>query len=261
MVRASTTEDQTQLFWRTYKRSASSQPLKYAQLREALASAIDDGFWSFGDKLPPEGELARLTPFSLGTAQRAYADLVREGMVERRAGAGTFVLRPSQILDTPWHFRFKPDADAPFRTVFPKLIGITRHTGTGPWSQFLNHSAEVVCIKRAVRIGTEFTLFAAFYIDAAPVDRVLARRRKIEGINLRRELSLDIMRMAIDLRVETHSGRRHPVLKLKEGTSVLVVQTRAYAQSSNQNYIQIMTVPPTPEWLHISDYGVDASGI
>lgn len=261
MVRVSTTEDQTRLFWKKYQRTAPRQSHKYLQLREALTRAIDDGFWGFGDKLPPEGELARLTPFSLGTAQRAYADLVREGMVERRAGAGTFVLRPSQILDTPWHFRFRSDADAAFHPVFPKLIGITRHSGSGPWSAFLKHSGEVVCIERAVRIGGEFTLYAAFYIDAAPVDRVLARRRHIAGVNLRRELSLDIVRMGIDLRVETHRGRIHPVLKIKDGASVLVIQTRAYAQTANQNYIQIMTVPPTPEWLHISDYGVDASGI
>lgn len=63
------------------------------------------------------------------------------------------------------------------------------------------------------------------------------------------------------MRVETHRRRTHPVLRIKEGTSVLTVQTRAYAQNSNQNYIQIMTVPPTLEWLHISEYGVDASGI
>lgn len=261
MVRVSTTEDQTRLFWHKYRRATSGQPAKYIQLREALSQAIDDGFWSFGDKLPPEGELARLTPFSLGTAQRAYADLVREGMVERRSGAGTFVLRPSQILDTPWHFRFRSHSEAAFHPVFPKLLAITRHTGIGPWSGFLKHSSEVVCIERAVRIGSEFTLYAAFYIDAAPVDRVLARRRRIEGINLRRELSLDILRMAIDLRVETFEDRRHPVLKLKQGTCTLKVQTCAYGQVAQQNYFQIMTVPPTPAWLHISDYGASSSGI
>ncbi|KAB2919160.1 MAG: GntR family transcriptional regulator [Hyphomicrobiaceae bacterium] len=258
MVRVSTTEDRTRLFWNQYKGVGRHQSLKYIQLRDALTQAIDDGFWSYGDKLPPEGELARLTPFSLGTAQRAYADLVREGMVERRAGAGSYVLRPSKILDTPWHFRFRPHAEAAFRPVFPRIARISHHSGTGFWSSFLRRSSEVVCISRSVRIGSEFTLFAEFYIDAGPFNRAIAARRKVEGVNLRRELSLNIVRMTNDVRVEIFTEKDHPVLKLKEGTSVLIVETRAYAQSSNGNYIQRMIVPPTPEWLHISEFGAGA---
>lgn len=261
MARVSTTEDQTREFWSKYKTVGRHQPAKYAHLREALSQAIEDGFWTYGDKLPPEGELARLTPFSLGTAQRAYADLVREGLVERRAGAGSFVLRPSRILDTPWHFRFRPEPDAPFRSVFPRLVGVTRHTGQGPWSSFLPRSSEIVCITRAVRIGSEFTLLAKFYIDAAPYDRATQAKRKIEAVNLRRELNLNILRMACDIRNEVFSSRIHGSFRIPEGSTVMVVDTRAYAQSPLCNYLQRMFVPPTPEWLHISDYGAGTADI
>jgi DNA-binding GntR family transcriptional regulator len=44
---------------------------KYAQLREALRAAIEDGYWLPASQLPPEMELIRATPFSLATVQKA----------------------------------------------------------------------------------------------------------------------------------------------------------------------------------------------
>lgn len=258
MVRVSTTEEQTRLFWKRYGPTLRPDAHKYAQLRDALMRAIDQGFWAYGDKLPPEGELARLTPFSLGTAQKAYADLVREGMVERRAGAGSYVLRPSKILDTPWHFRFRDGAESPFLPVFPRVVDVTRHTGEGPWSGFLKKGVELACIRRAVRIGAEFTLSADFYVDAALYDRAVARKGKLEGVNLRRELGVQILRMTNDVRVETFVPALWPMMQVKEGAPVLAVETRAYAQTPAGNYFQRMIVPPTPDWLHISDFGAGA---
>lgn len=253
MVRVSTTEQQTKAFWNRYKAVTRHQTHKYLQLCQALTSAIDDGFWTRGDKLPPESELARLTPFSLGTAQKAYAELVNTGSVERRSGAGSFVLRTSRLLDTPWHFRFRPDAESDIRPVFPRLLKVTRHAGSGVWSSFLERAAEVVCITRSVRIGSEFTLHAEFYIDAGYFDQAIGDRRKLEGVNLRKELKLQIRHMTNDVRVEQFTREQCPALKLKEDTHVLVVSSQAYAQNPSANYLQRMVVPPTPEWLHFSD--------
>lgn len=258
MVRVSTTEEQTRLFWTRYAPAETSDLHKYVQLRDALMRAIDDGFWAYGDKLPPEGELARLTPFSLGTAQKAYADMVREGMVERRAGAGSFVLRPSRILDTPWHFRFRSSADAPFLPVFPRIADVVRVEGEGPWSGFLKKGVDLVCIRRAVRIGTDFTLGADFYVDAALYDRAIRDGRKVEGVNLRRELGIQILRMTNDVRGEAFAPAQWPMIHAREGAPCLAVETRAYAQNPASNYFQRMLVPPTPDWLHISDFGAGA---
>ncbi len=261
MVRVSTTEQQTKTFWNRYKTVTRHQTHKYLQLCQALTNAIDDGFWARGDKLPPEGELARLTPFSLGTAQKAYAELVRTGSVERRSGAGSFVLRTAKLLDTPWHFRFRPDADSEIRPVFPRLLKVSRHSGSGVWSTFLKRSSEIACINRSVRIGAEFTLFSEFYIDAAYFDQAVADKRKLEGTNLRKELKLQIRHMTNDVRVEQFRRDECPGINLKEGAHVLVVSSRAYAQNPSANYLQRMFVPPTPEWLLFSDYRPGAPSI
>jgi len=253
MVRVSTTEQQTKVFWSRYKAVTRTQTHKYLQLYQALTQAIDDGFWASGDKLPPEGELARLTPFSLGTAQKAYAELVNIGSVERRSGAGSYVLRTPRILDTPWHFRFRPNPDSDFREVFPRLLKVSRHTGEGVWSSFLKRSDQVVCINRSVRIATEFTLFSEFYIDADYFDLTLTDKRKLEGNNLRRELNLQIRHMTNDIRMEPFKAGNYGGLKLTENQNVLVVSSQAYAQNPSANYLQRVFVPPTPEWLHFSD--------
>jgi DNA-binding GntR family transcriptional regulator len=253
MVRVSTTESQTKEFWGRYKAVTRRQTHKYLQLCQALMNAIDDGFWTAGDKLPPEGELARLTPFSLGTAQKAYAELVAAGSVERRAGAGSFVLRTPKLLDTPWHFRFRPDANSEFRPVFPRLLKISRHSGTGVWSSFLTRSSKVTRISRSVRIGSEFTLFAEFYIDAGYYDQAMAGRGKLEGINLRKELNLQVKHMTNDVRVERLAREECPALKLKEDAHVMVISSQAHAQNPAANYLQRVIVPPTPEWLHFTD--------
>ena len=49
---------------------------KYARLSDAIEQAIERGEWKPGEKLPKESALAEVTPFSLGTVQRAYRQLV-----------------------------------------------------------------------------------------------------------------------------------------------------------------------------------------
>jgi DNA-binding LacI/PurR family transcriptional regulator len=63
----------------------------YIQLRQEIL----DGKWLVGSKLPNEPEIARRFDCSIGTVSKAVGVLVHEGLVERRARAGTRVLRNS----------------------------------------------------------------------------------------------------------------------------------------------------------------------
>jgi GntR family transcriptional regulator of arabinose operon len=59
----------------------------YAQLRQSLIGQQ----YSSGDKLPSDNELVEQYGVSRPTIARALSQLEREGLVERRAGSGTFV--------------------------------------------------------------------------------------------------------------------------------------------------------------------------
>lgn len=67
---------------------------KYRQVYEALRREIQSGRLKKGDRLPSEAELVRRFGASRITVGRAVRELQAAGLVERRAGSGTFVRVP-----------------------------------------------------------------------------------------------------------------------------------------------------------------------
>ena len=66
----------------------------YKRIQNAIRKRIESGKLRAGDIVDSERELAKIHKVSLMTARHALADLAREGIVERRHGAGTFVAPP-----------------------------------------------------------------------------------------------------------------------------------------------------------------------
>jgi GntR family transcriptional regulator of arabinose operon len=74
-------------------RGQTSTP-KYRQLYTSLRLALESGRWKPGDRLPSEADLVRQYGTSRITVGRAMRDLQEGGLVERRAGSGTYVKVP-----------------------------------------------------------------------------------------------------------------------------------------------------------------------
>jgi GntR family transcriptional regulator len=66
----------------------------YRRIQNAIRQRIESGRLKPGDVVDSERELAKSHSVSLMTARHALAELAREGVVERRHGAGTFVAPP-----------------------------------------------------------------------------------------------------------------------------------------------------------------------
>jgi GntR family transcriptional regulator len=66
----------------------------YQRIQKAIRKRIDASELRPGDPVDSERELAKLHKVSLMTARHALVGLEREGLVERRRGAGTFVASP-----------------------------------------------------------------------------------------------------------------------------------------------------------------------
>jgi GntR family transcriptional regulator of arabinose operon len=75
-------------------RDAAARDLKFQALADDLRRGILAGDWSSGAKLPTESQLAQDTGLSLTTVRRAFDELVEQGLVVRRQGAGSFVASP-----------------------------------------------------------------------------------------------------------------------------------------------------------------------
>src|SRR5882672_10285263 len=66
----------------------------YQRIQSGILKRIETGQLRPGDVVHSERELAKMHRVSLMTARHALVALEKEGMVERRRGAGTFVAAP-----------------------------------------------------------------------------------------------------------------------------------------------------------------------
>ncbi|MGH7694711.1 MAG: GntR family transcriptional regulator [Gemmatimonadaceae bacterium] len=71
----------------------SARLSKHARVFATLRREIEAGSWKRGERLPSEADLIRRFGLSRITVGRALRDLQLAGLVERRAGSGTFVRR------------------------------------------------------------------------------------------------------------------------------------------------------------------------
>jgi GntR family transcriptional regulator len=77
----------------------------YLQIVQQVRQALRMGVLEVGDKLPTVREVVAATAVNPNTVLKAYRDLERDGLVQARAGHGTFVLsRPPGPPPGP-HFR------------------------------------------------------------------------------------------------------------------------------------------------------------
>lgn len=74
--------------------SRRSEEPAYKRIEGTIRRRIDAGQLKPGSMVPSERELARIHQVSLMTARHALTELTRDGIVERRRGAGTFVAPP-----------------------------------------------------------------------------------------------------------------------------------------------------------------------
>ncbi len=81
----------------------------YQAVRQELRQDLDAGRWKPGDMLPTEAELARQFDVSTGTVRQAILALVREGLLTRRPGSGTFVARLDSRRGFGRYFRFSDE--------------------------------------------------------------------------------------------------------------------------------------------------------
>ncbi|MFI0214873.1 GntR family transcriptional regulator [Streptomyces lydicus] len=86
----------------------------HSRLRDAVSARIASGEWTPERPLPAETALAEHYGVALGTMRRVLGDLVDQGLLERKQGAGTFVRRAQFDASLFRFFRYgDPEAGAP----------------------------------------------------------------------------------------------------------------------------------------------------
>jgi GntR family transcriptional regulator len=246
-------------FFQAYGKPHIAGLPKYAQLREALRTAIEDGYWQPGEKLPPEIEIAATTPFSLGTVQKAMRALVKEGIIERRPGSGTFVAIDRRQMYDPWHFRFTEDGEQNFLSVYPKVIAKKVISSQEPWARLINPSSErLIQINRIITIGDAFSIFSRFFLSADKFSGFLTKTKKeLESVNfktiLRHEYNLSIRYMNHTVQMAELPPEVAKAIPVPQGTVGILLSIVALSSLKAPTYYQEVFIPPNNLKLHISD--------
>lgn len=127
----------------------SAVPL-YQQLYELLRKKITQGEWRPGDMLPTENELVEQFGLSRNVVRQALDELVREGLIYRQRGRGTFVAHPTveqalvRVISFTEDMRqrgFTPGTEVLSAQVLPASPEMAAHLG-------LQAGAELVRIER-----------------------------------------------------------------------------------------------------------------
>lgn len=226
---------------------------RYAQVRRLLIAAIEAGVWRQGDQLPNENVLTRMTSFSLGTVQRALRDLVQEGVLERRQGAGSFVTQSSRMLPFPLHCRFQDDDGTGVLPIFTKTLYRGRPRGVIPSLSAEDFGGRLFQIDRCIDVNGEFNVFSRFYAserDLAPL--LTCSLRDLDGQNFKlaiaKEMRLPITSIQNKTRAQVLPNEMVGALKVKRGSLGLYVEAVALS-GRRPIYLQEFFIPPTQRLL------------
>jgi GntR family transcriptional regulator len=124
--------------------TGSNTPI-YKQITDQVWLAFVTGKLAVGDQLPTVRTLAENLVVNPNTVARAYADLMRDGLIESRAGRGVFITRKRKVFtrEEGWR-RLEPLMDAAIgeamamdfthqelREAFEKKLGQWKHPKGG----------------------------------------------------------------------------------------------------------------------------------
>ena len=202
----------------------------HRQIAQQLKDLIARGEWQAGERIPTEPELSAQFGVSRITARQAVEHLVREGLVFRRQGKGTFV-------DVP---RVRHDL-LELRGIFDELVG----QGLNPKTELLAFGKALAPARVAARLSCEgerlahwqrlyrlqgrpFGLSCVYlYAPEFEVDRETAERLHTYDI-LKSVLKVQIDRADVAIRYEVGKAGICRAMNLPVGTPLMVLERVSY---------------------------------
>ena len=94
----------------------------YVQLMEEVEKSIRSGEYKPGDRLMTEAEMAKKYGVSLITVRKAIGSLTEKGLVVRKQGKGTFVVRPKLFRNMKKLQSLKVKPSLPLQTQARRIL-------------------------------------------------------------------------------------------------------------------------------------------
>ncbi len=202
----------------------------YRQLAQRLRGHIERGDIAVSQKIPSENELASEYGIGRPTVRQATDLLVREGVLQRRRGAGTFVLAAGRRIDL---FSLAGTSAALKELDLPVQIELLEEQRRVVGPTFLPAGLcgkSVFKVSRLSRIESQPVLLELFYLDAEIFDGL--ERFDLQHASLsqiaREHYFLDASSADQDFEVISIDADKAELLKLRKGSPVLKVSRRIH---------------------------------
>ncbi|WP_108660951.1 GntR family transcriptional regulator [Acuticoccus kandeliae] len=208
----------------------------YLRVRQLLRDEIAKGAWKPGEMLPTETELGRQLGVSPGTVRQAVLSLVREGLITRRPGKGTFVARMDNSRSFARFFRFREGGtgerfdrkitvdSVAVTTDIPRAV--TQHLGVRAGSRVLKVRRVVHMADRPVCI---YTSYLPYRLVQGLEKRDLSAERLYQIIE--EHCGVHVLRAEELLRATAATEADARLLNLPVGSPVILIERTAFTHN------------------------------
>jgi DNA-binding GntR family transcriptional regulator len=227
---------------------------KVGRVCESIVGGIESGALRCGDRLPSEERLANDFGVSVGTVQKALAQLATSGIVSREHGRGTFVsgsrIGPADVN----YLRFR-DARGEALPHFVQLRSVRREARRGPWTAFLGEDAGCVRITRTISVAGRFDLHGEFWLREPDFTRLEGVDARSLETNLRellgQRLALPTLGVDQSIRFERLPARIAARISHDPKAPGFVMEIQGRTLRDRPLFFQRVCAPPFSESLMI----------
>ena len=213
-----------------------SRSPKYRQVYDVLLDEIRSGRLRGGDRLPSEAALEKRFGASRITVGRAVRELQLAGFVDRRAGAGTFVRRPSTSSRAPRLFGVVAPEAGETEIFDPILRAMTSVPGAPPYALLYGSVASDEASKdeRALDLCRQYIDRGVAGVFFAPIEltpsAASVNREVVDRLDRAR-----IPVVLLDRAVEPYPARsRHDVIGIDNRRAGYIMTTHLLAAGSRR---------------------------
>lgn len=191
----------------------------YAQLEDILRLAITNGEWQPSQLIPSENELGKQYGISRMTVRSVITTLVKEGLLYRVQGKGTFVAAPKISANSPAYIGIREQLEEQGYTIKTEIIDFKIINGNRNICQHLNvpPSSPLVFIKRVRYANNEPVSIHLSYVP----------QHLCPGLTLERiehEQLCDVLKNDYSLAIDSVHETLESILATEEEARLLGIQ-------------------------------------
>ena len=169
----------------------ASRRTKTETIADEIIDSIVSGKLQPGDRVESERSLTAKFGVSVGTVQKALADLEHRGIVVREHGRGTFVSQENKTVDSRF-VRFH-DRDGQALPLYIHLLSVRRVAGDERHLRFFGRRRKLARIDRIINVGGRFDVFSEFVLSAEAYDRLAKDAPESLSRNVRQAIADRLM--------------------------------------------------------------------